>query len=138
MSNRRWTQNQIKELLSNKNVDNCSDRSITYNKEFKAWAVKKYYEEGYSPGMIFKEAGFDISVIGIKTPRFSLQRWRKEYHERGIDSFELERRGKSNRGSRPKTREFNDADRIKRLEIENAYLKAENDFLVKLRAAKKR
>jgi len=138
MSNRRWTQNEIKELLANKNVENCSDRSITYNKEFKAWAVRKYYEEGYSPGMIFKEAGFDISVIGIKTPRFSLQRWRKEYQERGIDSFELERRGQGNRGCRPRTKELNDTDKIKRLEIENAYLKAENDFLVKLRAAKKR
>ena len=138
MSNRRWTTVQIKELLANKNVDNCSDRSITYNKEFKAWAVKRYYKEGYSPRMIFEEAGFDVSVIGIKTPRFSLQRWRKEYQERGIDSFELERRGKVSGCGKPKTKELNDVDRIKRLEIENAYLKAENDFLVKLRAAKKR
>jgi transposase-like protein len=138
MSNRRWTDVQIKDLRANKNVENCSDRSITYNKEFKIWAVNKYYEEGYSPKMIFEEAGFDISVVGEDTPGFSLQRWRKEYQTRGLDSLRSERRGQGNRGGRPKTKELNDADRIKRLEIENAYLKAENDFLVKLRAAQKR
>lgn len=135
MSKRRLTENQIKELLTNKNVENCSDRSITYNKEFKVQAVNKYYQNGYSPRMIFEEAGFDISIIGIDTPGFSLQRWRKEYQERGINSFKFERRGQ---GIKPKTKKLNDVDRIKRLEIENAYLKAENDFLAKLRAAQKR
>jgi transposase-like protein len=138
MSKRRLTENQIKELLANKNVENCSDRSITYNKEFKVQAVNKYYQNGYSPRMIFKEAGFDISVIGEDTPGFSLQRWRKEYQERGIDSLKFERRGQLGRGGRVKTKELNNADRIKRLEIENAYLKAENYFLAKLRAAQKR
>jgi transposase-like protein len=138
MSKRRLSTNQIKELLTNKNVENCSDRSITYNKEFKVWAVNKYYEEGYSPRMLFEEAGFDISIVGEDTPGFSLQRWRKEYQTRGIDSLKSERRGQGNRGGRSKTKGLTDADRIKRLEIENAYLKAENDFLAKLRAAKKR
>ncbi len=138
MSKRRLTENQIKELRANKNVENCSDRSITYNKEFKVWAVNKYYEGGYSPRMIFEEAGFDISIIGVDTPCFSLQRWRKEYQTRGINSLKFERRGQNGRGGRPKTEELSKVDRIKRLEIENAYLKAENDFLVKLRADKKR
>ena len=138
MSKRRFTADQIIELSKNINVSKCSDKSITYSKEFKLQAIKQYKENGYSPRMIFEEAGFDVSVIGIKTPRFSLQRWRKEYQERGIDSFELERRGRVSGGGKPKTKELNDVDRIKRLEIENAYLKAENDFLVKLRAAKKR
>ncbi len=138
MSKRRLTENQIKDLLANSNVENCSDRSITYNKEFKVWAVNKYYKEGYSPRMIFEEAGFDVSIIGEDTPGFSLQRWRKEYQIRGIDSLKFERRGQGNLGGRPKTKELNDKDKIKRLEIENAYLKAENDFLVKLRAAQKR
>jgi transposase-like protein len=67
-----------------------------------------------------------------------LQRWRKEYQIRGLDSLKFERRGQGNRGGRLKTKELNDADKIKRLEIENAYLKVENDFLAKLRAVKKR
>lgn len=138
MSKRRLTENQIKDLSFNNNVENCSDRSITYNKEFKVWAVNKYYKEGYSPRMIFEEAGFDVSIIGEDTPGFSLQRWRKEYQIRGIDSLRFERRGQGNLGGRPKTEELNNANKIKRLEIENAYLKAENDFLVKLRAAQKR
>ena len=138
MSKRIFTVEQIKELTKNINVDNCSEKSITYNKAFKVRAVEKYYENGYSPRMIFEEAGFDISIIGIDAPRDGLQRWRKTYREKGAHLLGLEQRGKHNKGGRPKTKDLNDADRIKRLEIENMYLKAENDFLVKLRAAKKR
>ena len=138
MSKRRFTAEQVKELFKNANVDNCSEKSITYNKNFKVRAVAKYYENGYSPRMIFEEAGFDISVLGIDTPRDSLQRWRKTYREKGVHLLGLEQRGKYNKGGRPKTKDLSDSDRIKRLEIENAYLKAENDFLVKLRADKKR
>ncbi len=138
MSKRIFTEEQIKKLLKNKHVDNCSNKSITYNKAFKIQAVARYYEDGYNPGMIFEEADFDISVIGINTPRDSLQRWRKTYREKGTHFLGLELRGKHNKGGRPKINGLSDTDRIKRLEIENAYLKAENDFLVKLRAAKKR
>ena len=38
------------------------------------------------------------------------------------------------RKGRPKTKGLTDTDKIKRLKIEVAYLKAKNDFLVKLRA----
>lgn len=138
MGKRIFTEEQIKELAKNRNVGNCSNKSITYNEAFKVLAIAKYYEEGYSPRIIFEEAGFNISVIGVDTPRDSLQRWRKIYKEKGAHLLRHEQRGKHNKDSRIKTKDVNDADRIKRLEIENAYLKAENDFLVKLRAAKKR
>lgn len=138
MSKRRFTEAQICELSKNKNISKCSDKSITYSKEFKILAVKKYYEDGYSPGMIFKEAGFDRQIIGQDSPEVCLQRWRTTYKIKGLDGLSNETRGRHHRGGRPKTKGLSDADKIKRLEIENAYLKAENDFLAKLRAAKKR
>lgn len=138
MSKRIFTKSQINELLKNKNVDKCSEKSITYNKEFKVQAVTKYYQDSYSPRMIFEEALFDLKIIGENVPRQSLHRWRKVYKNKGIDSLKNESRGYSHRGGRPKVRNVSDTDKIKRLEIENAYLKAENDFLVKLRAARKR
>ena len=138
MSKRRFTTAQIEELSRNKNVAKCSDKSITYSKKFKLAAVKKYYEDGYSPGMIFKEAGFDRQIIGKNSPEVCLQRWRTTYKTRGLERLNSETRGKHHKGGRPKTKGLSDADKIKRLEIENAYLKAENDFLVKLRADKKR
>jgi len=138
MSKRIFTPAQINELSRNINVSKCSEKSITYSKEFKVLAIRKYYEDGYSPGMIFKEAGFDRQIIGQDSPEVCLQRWRTTYKIRGLDRLNSETRGKHRKGGRLKAKGLTDADRIKRLEIENAYLKAENDFLAKLRAAKKR
>jgi transposase-like protein len=138
MSKRRLTTAQITELSQNKNVSKCSAKSITYSKAFKVLAVKKYYEEGYSSRMIFEEAGFDRQLIGLNVPDGCLNRWRKIYKSKGEDRLKVETRGKHSKSGRPKTRGVTDADKIKRMKIEIAYLKAENDFLVKLRAVKKR
>lgn len=135
MSKRIFTTAEIEELSKNKNVSKCSDKSITYNKHFKVLAVKKYYEEGYSPTMIFKEAGFDMNIIGIEVPNACLHRWKKIYNNKGENALNSESRGLS---GRPRKSWSSDAEKIKYLEIKIAYLKAENDFLVKLRAAKKR
>lgn len=138
MSKRRFTTDQIKELLKNKNVAKCSEKSITYSKEFKLKAIKQYNEDGYSPRVIFEKADFDIYLIGKWVPDESLHRWRKTYSSKGLLGLNAETRGRSHGGGRPKTKGLTETDRIKRLEIENAYLKEENSFLVKLRAAKKR
>ena len=137
MSKRIFSEDQIKELLANPNVFRCSDKFITYTKEFKILAVKKYYKEGYSSRMIFKEAGFNIAMIGKNNPKRCLYRWKKTYKDKGEDGLEV-KRGTHNKGGRPKMKGLTDAEKIKRMEIEIAYLKAENDFFMKLRAAKKR
>jgi len=138
MSKRIFSADQIKELLANPNVSRCSDKSITYSKTFKVLAVKKYYEEGHSPRMIFEEAGFNIAMIGKYTPKRSLYGWKKIYKSKGADRLKVETRGKHHKGRRPKVKNLTDTEKIKYLEIENAYLKAEKDFFMKLRAAKKR
>ena len=138
MSKRIFTVAQILELSKNINVAKCSDKSITYSKKFKRLAIKQYYDEGYSPKMIFKTAGFNIEIIGKDSPGECLQRWRTTCRIKGISRLTSETRGKHHKGGRPKVKGLTDTDKIKRLEIENAYLKEENDFLVKLRAAKKR
>jgi transposase len=138
MSKRIFSEDQIRELLANPNVSRCSDKSITYNKTFKVLAVKKYYEGGYSSRMIFKEAGFNIAMIGKDVPNQCLKRWKKIYRSKGEDKLRVETRGRRYKGGRPKMKGLTDAEKIKRMEIEIAYLKAENDFFMKLRAAKKR
>lgn len=137
MSKRRLTEEQLKELSSNVHVVRCSAKSITYTKEFKLLAIKQY-NDGWSAVMIFKEAGFDPSLFREDMPRGCLTRWRRKYHRKGDIGLINDERGRSHKGGRPRTKGLTDTDKIKRLEIENAYLKAENDFLVKLRAAKKR
>lgn len=124
---------QIRELLKNKNVDKCSPNSITYSKDFKLRSVKRYYDQGDSPNMIFEQAGFDLDIIGRKKPKDCLKRWRKIYNTKGVKA--LMRDDRRGPGRRAKIKESDD---IKYLKAKIDYLEAENDFLAKLRGLKRK
>ena len=131
MSKRIFTNEQIKHLSQNPNVSRCSQRSITCAKEFKIRAVR-LYGQGLSSREIFKEAGFDLNVIGRDQPKRCLRRWKKVWRRKGEGGLNTETRGRLGRPRKPQ--DLSDKDKIQRLEMEIAYLKAENDFLAKLRA----
>ena len=138
MSKRIFTKEQIKELSKNKNVEKCSEKSITYSKEFKMKAVKQYYEEYLVSKEIFIQAGFELEIIGKDIPKQCLVRWKKKYQNKGEVAFKQENRGRAKGGGRPKKyKNEPDKDKLERLEATVIYLKAENDFLVKLRAKRK-
>ena len=137
MSKRRFSPEQVADLLKNPNVAKCSTKSISYNNAFKILAVKQYTEDGLSVKQIFKEAGFDLSLIGYEIPEQRLKSWRKKVKLKGIDKLAIDDRGKKPGGGRPRTKGITDAEKIIKLEATVAYLKAENDFLVKLRAQRK-
>jgi hypothetical protein len=131
-----FTPEQIKKLLASKYVVRCSPKSITYRQDFKVWAVKKYFNEGYSPNRIFEEAGFDLRIIGRSRPKERLRFWRKKYGLKGSAGLKKDDRGKY--GGRKKELRFkNDQEKIKYLEAKIAYMDAENDFLAKLRGLKR-
>jgi len=132
MSNRIFTNEQINELLRNPNVLRCSEKSITYHKDFKSRAVKQYQDEGSSALQIFKQAGFNVDVIGRDVPKNCLYDWIKIFKAKGIDGFSKEQRGGPGRRRSPKN--LTDQEKIEALELQNAYLKAENAFLARLRA----
>jgi ribosomal protein L17 len=132
MSKRIFTKEQIKELHRNPNVERCSEKSITYCKSFSVSAVRQYYE-GLPPKVIFAQAGFNINLIGLETPKRCLTRWRKVYRNKGSSELLTENRGRNKAGGRPKTNWLNDKEKIRYLETKVAYLKAENAFLAKLR-----
>ena len=131
MSKRIFTREQIEGLLKNKNIKRCSERSITFSKEFKTAAVH-LYEKGLTSTEIFRQAGLNLGVIGKNKPKGYLRDWNRVVRKKGLEGLS-EVRGKNSRG-RPKSKNITGADTIKRLEAEVAYLKAENDFLAKLRA----
>jgi len=135
MSKRIFTKEQIAELLSNPSVNRCSERSITFTKDFKVLALKRYYDEGLSASQIFREAGLNQQLIGKHTPKDCLRDWRNIFKAEGFSGL-FERRGKNAVG-RPQTKRLTSSDRIKYLEAEVAYLKAENSFLAKLRAKRR-
>lgn len=134
MSKRIFTSKETEQISKNRNVSRCSERSITYSKDFKINAVKLYNEQGLTSTEIFRQAGFDLDTIGRDQPKSCLKRWNRRYRTKGEAGLE-ETRGVAG-GRHKKPRDLSAADRIKRLEIENAYLKAENAFLARLRAKK--
>lgn len=124
MSKRIFSSEEQELLRNNQNVKSCSEKSITYTTAFKGLAVRQY-EAGLTSSEIFREAGFDLNLIGKKQPKFCLRRWRKY----GCD----DKRGRPC-GTRKKDERNTETDRLKWLEAEVKYLKAENAFLARLRA----
>lgn len=136
MSKRNLTRKEVEALLKNNCVVKCSNKAITYSKEFKVLAVKQYNEEGVTSKEIFERNGFDLKAIGKDTPKQRLWNWNRKYRDKGIEGLLVENRGKEARG-RPKSKGITDKDKIEFLEAKVAYLKAENDFLAQLRNRKK-
>ena len=133
MSKRIFNKEQIKTLLQNENVAGCSEKSISYRRDFKILAVKKY-QEGLPPSEIFRQARFDTDAIGRKTPGRCLRRWLRVFKQKGEVGLNADGRGQSKAGGRPKNIEnLTEKEKLKRLEAEVAYLKEENLFLAELR-----
>lgn len=130
-----YTAEEIATLSRSRYVTKCSEKAVTYSTAFKLHAVKRY-SEGLPPSQIFEEAGLGSPLLSKNIADWCLKRWRKVYAAKGeVGLFEEARGKKSGIGKgRPKTKGVSDADKIKRLEIEVAYLKAKNAFLAKLRA----
>lgn len=134
MSKRTFTPEQITELLGNPHVAKCSEKSIGYQKDFKIFAIKRY-NEGWPPQQIFLAAEFNIALIGSETPKWCLKRWIKIFRKKGMAGLKTDGREQgNNRGGRHRSINcLSDKEKLKYLEAQVAYLKAENDFLAKLR-----
>ena len=122
---------EINSLSKNPYVERCTAKSITYTYEFKKRAVEQY-KQGLGSREIWKRAGFDISKWRKTYAKDCIKDWKNIVKERGFEGLK-EARGKNATG-RSKTKNVTANDKIKRLELQVKYLKAENDFLAKLRA----
>ncbi|WP_319005584.1 HTH domain-containing protein, partial [Metabacillus litoralis] len=70
MSNKIFTEKEIKLLSANKYVKLVISKGITYNEEFKHIFIAEN-EKGKLPREIFEECGFDIDIIGMHRVRSS-------------------------------------------------------------------
>lgn len=131
MSKRIFSSGEQEQLRTNPNILRVSTRSITYTTQFKERAVTEY-ENGSTSTEIFNTAGLDRTLVGTDHPTECIQRWRKTVRRAGIAGL-VEARGKSSAG-RKKRPHHTETDRLKWLEAEVKYLKAENAFLAQLRA----
>ncbi len=101
MSKTLYTKEQIAQLSGNENIARCSERSITYNQNFKIRAVK-LYAQGKGSMKIFAEAGLGIRIIGRRAPKECLRRWNRLHKAKGLEGLMVETRGRG--GGRPKTK----------------------------------
>lgn len=120
-------------ILQNRNVLRVSELKITYCPDFKVKAVRANLDEGKPPQVIFVDAGFDLDLIGHKTPYRCLRNWRAIFTERGEEGLRNDQRGRKSTG-RPVERELTVEDQLRRAEARIRYLEKENELLKKLDA----
>src|SRR5690554_6028029 len=84
-----YDENKIKILNSNPNVIRVKyNREIEYTTEFKDWAVKeKLTHPEKSANQIFKEGGFDLSILGKRLPNERIRYWIGSYCRYKRDYF---------------------------------------------------
>lgn len=78
MSQKVFNEKEIKQLKTNPYIKKVSEKSITYQEEFKYLFILQL-SEGKTPRMIFEQAGFDVDMIGMKRIEAAASRWKKAY-----------------------------------------------------------
>ena len=69
------SEREIQILLKNPNVREVKGSHVIYTQEFKRHFMKEY-REGKGPTRIFREAGFDVSILGSKRIERAAARWK--------------------------------------------------------------
>ncbi|WP_223879927.1 HTH domain-containing protein [Paenibacillus spiritus] len=128
----KFTEDQIKKLEENPNVERVSESAITYKPAFKLEALQAY-KAGQTPSEIFIRADFDLDVIGHEKPKKSLKRWREAAGLYGKEGLAVDRRGKNSVGRKP-AGELSVEEELKRAQVKIKLLEAEVDLLKKLEA----
>ena len=130
MSKIIFNEHQRRQIEVNPNVASVSDRAIQYTAEFKLKAIQEN-RLGKGPAQIFREAGFDLEIIGLKKAQSAIKRWKKTYQNLGEQGFLEERRGKGSTG-RPSTEKLSADKKLEKAEARIRLLEAELTLLKKL------
>ena len=101
-----FTPKQRSKLLANRNVQDVTEKTVSFLPEFKIKSVQQYLE-GISPDQIFENAGFPLEFFKEDYFRQCIKRWVKKYKEEGEDSLRVDERGKGSTG-RPREERLED------------------------------
>lgn len=123
-----FSSEEIAELKRNPCVFDCAAKAVYYTVEFKKRALE-LQAQGVQTKEIWRRSGFDVAKWKKHYFRLTLRDWKRVVERNGIE-------GLANHGGTPHDRgpDHTNRDTLKRLELQVKYLKAENDFLAKLRA----
>ena len=94
MGKSELTKKEIAALKKNKYVVNVSETRITYSEEFKARFIREYLD-GRKPTEIFRDAGFDVAMLGSKRIERSSARWREMYLPDAVHKTKITNREKN-------------------------------------------
>ncbi len=85
---------EIRTLRKNPYVVAVNDRGVSYSKDFTFLFINEYMQ-GKKPTAIFKDAGFDVKVLGSKRIERACARWKESYEAGtlGVRSAKLEKYG---------------------------------------------
>lgn len=122
-----FSSEQVARLKQHPCVFDCKERSIHYTIEFKKRALE-LYTKGIHPDEIWKQAGFDVGMWKKNYCTYTIKDWRRMVLKGGLQSLTKIGGVQADTGSKDKS------DERRRLELQVKYLKAENDFLAKIRA----
>lgn len=72
------TSTEMAKIRKNKYVRTVTNKRILYTEEFKEHFIEEYIS-GVCPTKIFKDAGFDVDVLGKKRIERAAARWRETF-----------------------------------------------------------
>lgn len=126
MSQILFDKEAINFLRENPYVKEVSEKAITYTAVFRGKFVAEY-EAGKLPSQIFREAGFDIKMLGSERIKSFSKRCRKmAIRETGFEDT------RSKNSGRLLTRNLTTEEQLERLKHKIKYLEQENEFLKKI------
>lgn len=119
MGRGRLTENEIQLLYENPYVSTVQGNRIVFTDEFKKYFIEEYINGKKGPTQIFREAGFDIAVLGTKRIERAAARWKESYASGTLGTYP----------AIGKTVEEQQIQKIKNLKTENALLKKQIELL---------
>lgn len=126
MSNKTFTEEEIKALLKNPYVKKVSDKSITYTQNFKEEFMERYKKREL-PTEIFRSLGFNTQLLGKRRIASCSYRF-KQYNDR-MNGFEDQRKGASGRPKRKGiTAEVKLARAEEKIQQESEFLKKSSNW----------
>ena len=126
MSNILFDEEQQKQLRANHWVKSVTEKSISFTEDFKIYFINEY-NLGKLPKQIFKDAGFDIKMLGDKRIEQCTARYKRQ--NKRIEGFHDTR---ANNSGRRIGKELSIDEENELLKKQNAKLQQELEFLKKM------
>ncbi len=95
-----FTPKQRSKLLSNRNVQAATEKTVIFRPDFKIKAVHLYLE-GVSPDQIFEDEGIPLDYFQDDYCRSCIKRWLEKLNTEGEDALRSDERGRGATGRPP-------------------------------------